>query len=78
MVREAAAKYKGERLQDHHLTRKGDSSVPKGGAGKGNWGDDKGMLSDLGIRVGSPFEDPKLSPNLNEVEPKLRLGDSLD
>lgn len=69
-------RYKGETLKDHHDTRRGDRAdpLPKAGAGKGNWGTEASDLDELGIRVGSPFEDPKLSPSLEANESKVRVA----
>ena len=61
-------KYNNQRVKDHHLTRKSS----KGGATKGKWGSDQ-TEQDLGIRVGSPFEDPKMDQPVEANEPRVRV-----
>lgn len=63
-------------MKDHHNTRRGErwDPVTKGGAGKGNWGTDQSELDELGIRVGSPFEDPKTGQVMETNEPKVRVA----
>lgn len=63
-------------VKDRQSLGKGSrmGKLSKGGAGKGNWGTDGAELEDLDIRVGSPFEDPKLHHNMEANEPKVRVA----
>ena len=59
-------KYTKVAIKDHHVSRqKQGNRLPKGGAGRHNWGTIQEEIEDARIPIGEPFEDDKLELESN-------------